>query len=238
MKILKIIFLLFMLLNVSLSCKRHYSGGQEEYYNHNNIESSRSGNPSLEPKIEQNQSNSTSSVSELFKQLEPSVFVVIAGRNKQEFSFGSAFLIGNNIGITNHHVIEEHGQDIYAFINEKIYPITVLNYSRKDNLDYAIFRLDDFWGSPLKIANKRSEIGEDIFAIGSPKGLKNSLTKGTISGYRENHRIQIDATIDHGSSGGALFNMKGEVIGITSGGYEGKELNFAIDILAIPYDSY
>lgn len=220
------------------SCKRHYSGGQEEYSNRNYSEPSRPVERAIEPRSQSTETTSSVSVSELFKQLEPSVFVVIAGRNEQESSFGSAFLIGNNIGITNHHVIEKYGQDIYAYINDEIYPITVLKYSRKQNLDYAIFRIDDYWGTPLKIANQRSEIGEDIFAIGSPKGLKNSLTKGTISGYRENHRIQIDATIDHGSSGGALFNLQGEVIGITASGFEGKELNFAIDIQAIPYDRY
>jgi serine protease Do len=82
-------------------------------------------------------------------------------------------------------------------------------------------------------------IGENIFAIGSPKGLTNSLTKGTISGFRDNHRIQIDATIDHGSSGGPLFNERGEVIGITTSGLgTGSELNFAVNIQALPYKKY
>ncbi|WP_394333129.1 trypsin-like peptidase domain-containing protein [Salegentibacter flavus] len=89
------------------------------------------------------------------------------------------------------------------------------------------------------MASKRPRIGEDIFAIGSPKGLSNSLTKGTISGFRENDRIQIDAVIDHGSSGGPLFNIKGEVIGITTSGMgTGSELNFAINIQVLAYEKY
>ena len=72
-----------------------------------------------------------------------------------------------------------------------------------------------------------------------PRVLSNSLTKGTISGFKNNKRIQIDATIDHGSSGGPLFNMKGEVISTTTSGMgTGSELNFAVDIQALPYEKY
>lgn len=91
----------------------------------------------------------------------------------------------------------------------------------------------------MRIAKKAPRVGEDIFAIGSPKGLSNSFTKGTISGFRENDRIQIDATIDRGSSGGPLFNLQGEVIGITTSGMgTGSELNFAVNIQALPYEKF
>ena len=86
----------------------------------------------------------------------------------------------------------------------------------------------------------KSSIGEDVFAIGSPHSLENSLTKGSISQYRENNRIQIDATIDHGSSGGPFFNMAGEVIGVTTSKTSGTDaaLNFAVDIQSLPYYKY
>ena len=134
----------------------------------------------------------------------------------------------------------EESQEAYILIGEEIYEITnVLSKSYPANLDYVIFETEYQNASSLPIANKNPQVGEDVFAIGSPKGLSNSLTKGTISGFRENKRIQIDATIDHGSSGGPLFNMKGEVIGITTSGMgTGSELNFAVDIQALPYEKY
>jgi len=126
-------------------------------------------------------------------------------------------------------VIQEDDYDISDF----------LDYSPTEKLDYFIFRIEGYSGTPLKMAKKRPKIGENVFAIGSPQGLSNSLTKGSISGYRANDRLQFDATIDHGSSGGPLFNYQGEVVGITSAGVEsGKELNFAVDIQKIDLSKY
>ena len=69
-------------------------------------------------------------------------------------------------------------------------------------------------------------IGDDIFIIGSPFGIKQSLSKGIISGKHDSELLnnslinveflQTDATINHGNSGGPMFNMKSEIIGITS----------------------
>ena len=77
--------------------------------------------------------------------------------------------------------------------------------------------------------------GQNIFAIGSPLGLDNTISQGIISnpnrvvdglGY-----IQTTAPISHGSSGGALINDRGELIGITSAGFEdGQNLNLAVPI--------
>ena len=75
--------------------------------------------------------------------------------------------------------------------------------------------------------------GEEVLAIGNPKGLNHTMTRGIISQKRIEQgieRIQIDATIAGGSSGGALFNQSGEVIGITTSGIEGVNLNFAVPI--------
>jgi serine protease Do len=179
------------------------------------------------------------SVSELFKELNPAVFRVVGVISEDEVSTGSGFFIGQGIGITNFHVLED-SQEAYILIGEEIYEITyVLSKSYPENLDYVIFETEYLNASSLSIANKNPQVGEDVFAISSPKGLSNSLTKGTISGFRGNKRIQIDATIDHGSSGGPLFNMKGEVIGITTSGMgTGSELNFAVDIQALPYEKY
>jgi len=183
--------------------------------------------------------HSQKNLSEHFEILEKSVFMVFSVFENGNSSQGSGFFISPNIGVTDYHVIEG-AEQIFINIGDYVYEITeILKYSPTNQFDYVIFRTTFRNKTYLKIADKSSKIGEEVFAIGSPQGLKNSLTKGTISGFRGNQRIQIDATIDHGSSGGPLFNMNGEVIGVTSSGIgTGSELNFAVDIQAIPFKNY
>lgn len=74
--------------------------------------------------------------------------------------------------------------------------------------------------------------GQKVVAIGSPLGLFNSVSDGIISGFRvidDVDMIQFTAPISHGSSGGALLNMYGEVIGISTAGIdEGQNINLAM----------
>ena len=87
--------------------------------------------------------------------------------------------------------------------------------------------------SPLVIADSSSaQVGDTVYAIGSPLGLKNTVSNGIISAIREegNHSdVQITAPISSGSSGGVLLNIYGEALGITYASYsDGQNLNFAI----------
>ena len=75
-----------------------------------------------------------------------------------------------------------------------------------------------------------------MYAIGSPRGFENTISEGIISQWQENNLMQISVPIDHGSSGGALINEYGEVVGITSGTfYEGSQANlnyaWSIDVV-------
>ena len=74
--------------------------------------------------------------------------------------------------------------------------------------------------------------GQKVVAIGSPLGLFNSVSDGIISGFRtinDVSMIQFTAPISHGSSGGAVLNLCGEVIGISTAGIDsGKNLNLAV----------
>lgn len=100
--------------------------------------------------------------------------------------------------------------------------------------DIAILELDKaIDAAVLPLGDSESlERGEEVIAIGSPLGYKNTVSKGVFSAQREiNGRkyIQISAQISSGSSGGALFNSSGEVIGITSAScFNRHYLNFAI----------
>ncbi|MEP6389467.1 MAG: S1C family serine protease [Halioglobus sp.] len=78
------------------------------------------------------------------------------------------------------------------------------------------------------------DIGEEVAAIGSPKGLSNTLSRGIVAGQRTRKGqalIQTDAALSSGSSGGGLFDQAGNLVGITTFGIEeGNQLNFAIAV--------
>ena len=87
---------------------------------------------------------------------------------------------------------------------------------------------------PLPIYKGKNKLvrGQKVVAIGSPLGLFNSVSDGIISGFRNIDNvdmIQFTAPTSHGSSGGAVLNMQGEVIGISTAGYDsGQNINLAM----------
>ncbi|MGM0409085.1 MAG: S1C family serine protease, partial [Bacteroidota bacterium] len=108
--------------------------------------------------------------------------------------------------------------------------------------DYIIFKVEtsnNINFTPIPISRSNPEIGEDVFAIGNPRGLEHTLSRGIISGYRDNKNlIQTTTEITHGSSGGPLLNMRGEVVGITTAGVGEANLNFAINIKVLKLSRY
>ncbi|MBO5032716.1 MAG: trypsin-like peptidase domain-containing protein [Lachnospiraceae bacterium] len=100
-------------------------------------------------------------------------------------------------------------------------------------LDLAMIRIDRSL-NPLPVYKGAQKLvrGQKVVAIGSPLGLFNSVSDGIISGFRSiDHvdMIQFTAPISHGSSGGAVLNMYGEVIGISTAGFDdGQNINLAV----------
>ena len=110
---------------------------------------------------------------------------------------------------------------------------------RSANEDFILFKVNCSQTNFIPIAKRKPEVGEKVFAIGSPRGLENTFSSGEVSQWREKNLMQINALIDHGSSGGALINEYGEVVGITSGTfYDGSQANlnyaWSIDVIK-PY---
>jgi S1-C subfamily serine protease len=104
-----------------------------------------------------------------------------------------------------------------------------------DAKDIAIVKIKGFKLPVVTLGDSdKAETGEAVVAISSPEGLVNSISTGVISGVRrfDTHRVfQISAPISQGSSGGALFNSNGEVIGVIT--YllkSGQNINFAVPI--------
>jgi len=150
---------------------------------------------------------------------------------------GSGFVISENGAIaTNYHVVESAYNVLIQFINGKSFK-EVSMIASYPSYDIAILNIEeDELFLPVILGNSDNiQVGEQILAIGNPYGWENTISDGLISGIREIadfKLLQITAPVSPGSSGGALFNMKGEVIGITSIGsqWDAQNLNFAIPI--------
>lgn len=149
---------------------------------------------------------------------------------------GSGFVaFDNNTLVTNYHVIENSSKIIANSDDGEQYSIVAVCCCDED-MDIAIVQLEDnFELNPLPLrAEKNLKRSSPVVAIGSPIGIKNTVSIGNISAVYEEDGIpwiQFTAPISQGSSGGALFNDSGEVIGVTSASYtRGQNLNLAINI--------
>lgn len=171
-------------------------------------------------------------LADLYDENKKSVFFIVAGNNYSASSGSGFFIREDGLAVSNYHVFKNADRAIiYTYDGRKFMINEIVDYSIDE--DYIVFKISntsDVRFQPVSIANSLPRIGEDCFAIGNPRGLVQTLSKGIISNLRENE-IQTTAQITFGSSGGALFNEFGEAIGITSSGAGDADLNFAIDIV-------
>jgi len=155
---------------------------------------------------------------------------------------GSGVLISNDGKIlTAAHLVQSADKTMVEFSEGELIPAKVIGTSV--SADVALLQLEQSPGSyrPAKLGNSDSmDVGDEVFVVGAPYGISRTLTAGHISGRRTLKRnenttavefLQTDAAINTGNSGGPLFNVSGEVMGIVSniltqsGGSEG--LGFA-----------
>lgn len=137
--------------------------------------------------------------------------------------------------ITNYHVMTSAYTCKISTNQDVSYEVSwTLCYSKEQ--DIAILRLAEDTGlAPLTLGDSKTiKKGETVVAIGSPLGIKNTVSTGVISGrlMEDNMDVlQFTAPISSGSSGGALFDTNGKVIGITYASYvDGQNLNLAIPV--------
>lgn len=141
-----------------------------------------------------------------------SVFIIQSGN-----SLGSGFAVGSNCIVTNAHVIQ-HPQRVsvltYGGTEQKAQVIGM-----DEDQDIAVLVVEEGNYPVLTIA-KDIQIGEDVFAIGAPKSMAYTLTKGVISAKEREMGaytyVQTDAPINEGNSGGPLLNASGEVVGMNT----------------------
>ena len=161
---------------------------------------------------------------------------IIMGNKDGPIAQGTGFFISKNGAIlTNYHVIRNGDRAIAEFPDGRTVAIDgVLAFNK--TRDVAIIKAhgDNFRTLTLGDSDQLG-VGDEVVAIGSPEGLESTVSNGIVSAVRtleeKGKVLQVTAPISHGSSGGPLFNMAGEVVGITSSGIEeGENLNFAIPI--------
>ncbi|MEA2840776.1 MAG: serine protease Do [Methylobacteriaceae bacterium] len=137
---------------------------------------------------------------------------------------GSGSIVdANGLIVTNRHVIDNAYEITVTLQDGTTHNARLLGKGL--GFDLAILKVDVGYPLPaIKIGDSDEiRVGDRVLAIGNPLGLKGTVTSGIISalhrdlnGTPYNQFIQVDAAINHGNSGGPLFNMKGEVIGINN----------------------
>lgn len=152
----------------------------------------------------------------------------------EPIGFGSAFSVGYGLFLTNYHVLDGASDYGIYTAHDQYYEVAGIVAVDKE-ADLALVKTKIRTNvPPLRIGSTDNIAkGQSIVTIGNPEGLQNTISTGIISGLRVMDGlgiIQFTAPIAEGSSGGALFNKKGEVIGVTTSGIDQGNLNFAIPI--------
>ncbi len=172
------------------------------------------------------------------------------GYTTQSAASGSGFIYSaDGYIITNYHVIESASSIKVTLYDGTSYDAQLVGYDESN--DVAVLKIDAKNLTPVTIGDSDNlNVGDSVIAIGNPLGeLTFSLTSGAVSALDREvtmsnnvtmELIQTDCAINSGNSGGALFNLYGEVIGITNAKYSGSSNSGAsIDNIgfAIPINS-
>lgn len=174
----------------------------------------------------------------IFEKYNSAVFIVFATDGVKGLQGSGFFISETGLAVSNYHVFKgtTKGLENIKLTDGRILKIKeVIGFD--ESLDFIVFRVDigNKRVPHIPICSSSPKIGEKAYAIGSPLGLENTFSSGEISQIRNDNILQISVPIDHGSSGGALINQYGEVIGITTAGLEesSANLNFAMSISVI-----
>jgi serine protease Do len=156
---------------------------------------------------------------------------------------GSGFVIDpNGIVLTNAHVVADSDEVTVKLVDQREFRAKVLGTD--PTTDVAVLKIDAKNLPSVRLGDaSKTRVGDWVVAIGTPYGLDNTVTAGIVSaksralpGDSVVPFIQTDAAVNPGNSGGPLFNMEGDVIGINSqifsrsGGFQGLAFAIPIDV--------
>ena len=156
---------------------------------------------------------------------------------------GSGFIVSpDGVVLTNAHVVAGADTVLVKLSDRREFKAKIVGTD--EQTDIAVLRIDAHKLPTVRLGNAKSvNVGDWVLAIGSPFGFENTVTAGIVSATSRALPdgtyvpfIQTDAAVNPGNSGGPLFNMKGEVVGINSaiysgtGGYQGLAFAIPIDV--------
>jgi serine protease Do len=156
---------------------------------------------------------------------------------------GSGFIVSaDGVILTNAHVVDDASKVTVKLTDHREFEARVIGSDAKS--DVAVLKIDARNLPVVKLGDPTAlGVGEWVVAIGSPFGFENSVTAGIVSAKGRNLPddtyvpfIQTDVAVNPGNSGGPLFNLRGEVVGINSqiysrsGGYQGVSFAIPIDV--------
>jgi S1-C subfamily serine protease len=168
---------------------------------------------------------------------ESVVSIIMSDNNGKPVGQGSGFFVSKDgLIVTNYHVIAEGSSAVAKLPDGAFYVIDgVLSFDKVR--DVAVIKANGKNFQVLALGDSdRVQVGEEVVAIGNPLSLESTVSNGIVSAIRTVEEqggkfLQVTAPISPGSSGGPLFNMAGEVVGITTMHIRGGEnLNFAIPL--------
>lgn len=197
----------------------------------------------------------TMTASEVYKANVDSTVGITTSISTNRFGFrttaaasGSGFIISKDgYIVTNHHVIEDSNSITVTLYDGRTFEAKLIGSDESSDVAVLKIEADDL--KPVTLGSSKAlSVGDDVAAIGNPLGeLTFSLTKGVVSALDRTVTtegsvmtlIQTDAAINSGNSGGALFNMNGEVVGITNAKYSSSGFSASVDNIgfAIPIDN-
>lgn len=194
------------------------------------------GTAGLTPSITPPEPKGIKGIPEIVKEQADAVVFIRVTSKAGERRVGSGFVVRPTGEIlTNFHLVEHAKTLTVKLKNEDVYDVVAL-LETDVRRDIALIKVRG-WNLPVaKLGDSDLvQVGERVVAIGNPRGLEQTVTDGLISAIRDTGKgyklYQMSAPISTGSSGGPLFNMAGEAIGITAAYLEGgQNLNFAIPI--------
>lgn len=164
-----------------------------------------------------------STVQDVAKQADNCVYIACM-KDATQKATASGVLVGNNYILTNKHVISDYGVNKWIAegnksVFDRYYCTETKTFETK--ADIALIRTDRPHGGNIKIGDSsKLKVGDEIVVISSPRGIKNVVMHGRITKlYSSNlvNYICTDVETKPGSSGGGMFNMHGELIGLMVG---------------------
>jgi uncharacterized membrane protein len=176
-----------------------------------------------------------SSARDIYEKLSPAV-VTLYFEDAKSGAQGSGVIIHENgLVVTNHHVLEgitSTSRDYARDTDGSEHPISGLLIT-DEKFDLGLISITGKNHPTISIADSDNvSIGEKVYTIGSPQGFESTISEGIISSVRYIDGVkifQITNPISQGSSGGALLNESGDLIGITQSIWsDGQNINFAI----------